>query len=167
MQAIHWLTLLVEKESSHNYLPIFNIFLSGCGSTTKQSDIEGCLEKMETYFLGKSEITYCELLKVCSNILNMPIYVSQKFFFHDIVKVLVYLVGLLLQSCGCDATIRRQTYHFICCLFGPIFNQHLIALFTNSLLVSMWIPASSNGKGKFICLFFCLFSLSVIALCWS
>uniref|UniRef100_A0A0E0B495 Pentacotripeptide-repeat region of PRORP domain-containing protein n=2 Tax=Oryza glumipatula TaxID=40148 RepID=A0A0E0B495_9ORYZ len=62
-EAIHWLTLLVEKESSHNYLPIFNIFLSGCGSTTKQSDIEGCLEKMETYFLGKSEITYCELLK--------------------------------------------------------------------------------------------------------
>uniref|UniRef100_A0A0E0M2C6 Uncharacterized protein n=1 Tax=Oryza punctata TaxID=4537 RepID=A0A0E0M2C6_ORYPU len=62
-EAIHWLSLLVEKESSHNYLPIFNIFLSGCGSTAKQSDIEGCLEKMETYLLGKSEITYCELLK--------------------------------------------------------------------------------------------------------
>ncbi|KAF2916657.1 hypothetical protein DAI22_09g135800 [Oryza sativa Japonica Group] len=70
-EAIHWLTLLVEKESSHNYLPIFNIFLSGCGSTTKQSDIEGCLEKMETYFLGKSEITYCELLKLAVSQRNL------------------------------------------------------------------------------------------------
>ncbi|KAF0913796.1 hypothetical protein E2562_024883, partial [Oryza meyeriana var. granulata] len=63
-EAMHWLTHLVENESSHNYLPIFNIFLSGCGSTTKHSDVEYCLEKMETYLLGKSEITYGELLKL-------------------------------------------------------------------------------------------------------
>uniref|UniRef100_A0A0D9XER6 Pentacotripeptide-repeat region of PRORP domain-containing protein n=1 Tax=Leersia perrieri TaxID=77586 RepID=A0A0D9XER6_9ORYZ len=62
-EAIHWLILLVEKENSCSSLPIFNTFLSGCGSNMKQSDIEWCLEKMETSLLGKSEKTYCELLK--------------------------------------------------------------------------------------------------------
>ncbi|XP_040383427.1 pentatricopeptide repeat-containing protein At1g76280 isoform X2 [Oryza brachyantha] len=71
-EAIHWLTLLGEKDSNHLSLPIFNIFLSGCVSTTKQSDVEWCLEKMETCLLGKSEITYCELLKLAVFRRNLP-----------------------------------------------------------------------------------------------
>ncbi|KAL6655399.1 hypothetical protein ACP70R_006225 [Stipagrostis hirtigluma subsp. patula] len=62
--ALHWLTLVGEKEITHGVLPFFNIFLNACGSTSNLNDVEYCLEKMETYLLGKSEISYCELLKV-------------------------------------------------------------------------------------------------------
>lgn len=61
-EALKLLTLLGEKESSYAALPIFNIFLSAC--STNLNDAESCLEKMENHLLGKSEITYCELLKV-------------------------------------------------------------------------------------------------------
>ncbi|KAK1677166.1 hypothetical protein QYE76_038014 [Lolium multiflorum] len=61
-EALKLLTLLGEKESTHGILPIFNIFLSAC--RTNLNDVGSCLEKMEGHLLGKSEITYCELLKV-------------------------------------------------------------------------------------------------------
>ncbi|TVU09913.1 hypothetical protein EJB05_43412, partial [Eragrostis curvula] len=63
-EALHCLTLLMEKENNHGTLPFFNIFLNACGSTADLNDVECCLEKMETHLLGKCEITYCELLKV-------------------------------------------------------------------------------------------------------
>ncbi|KAL6844844.1 hypothetical protein ACP4OV_025503 [Aristida adscensionis] len=63
-EALHWLNLLGEKESTHGVLPFFNIFLNACGSTSNLSDVGNCLEKMETHLLGKSEISYCELLKL-------------------------------------------------------------------------------------------------------
>lgn len=82
------LTLLGEKESSYAALPIFNIFLSAC--STNLNDAESCLEKMENHLLGKSEITYCELLKVCMNNCSiLPIYDLQKFSFIS-GEVLVY-----------------------------------------------------------------------------
>jgi hypothetical protein len=57
----------VEKENTYDILPLFNIFLNACVSTANLQEVECCLEKMEPYLLGKSEITYCELLKVCTN----------------------------------------------------------------------------------------------------
>uniref|UniRef100_A0A453J0E1 Pentacotripeptide-repeat region of PRORP domain-containing protein n=1 Tax=Aegilops tauschii subsp. strangulata TaxID=200361 RepID=A0A453J0E1_AEGTS len=61
-EALKLLTLLGEKECSYAALPIFNIFLSAC--STNLNDAESCLEIMENHLLGKSEITFCELLKV-------------------------------------------------------------------------------------------------------
>uniref|UniRef100_A0ACD5WN04 Uncharacterized protein n=1 Tax=Avena sativa TaxID=4498 RepID=A0ACD5WN04_AVESA len=61
-EALKLLTLLGEKESTYGVLPIFNIFLSAC--RTNLNDFGSCLVKMEGHLLGKSEITYCELLKV-------------------------------------------------------------------------------------------------------
>lgn len=63
-EALHWLALLEGKESTYSALPIFNIFLSACGITANLNDVGCCLEKMETHLFGKSEITYCELLKL-------------------------------------------------------------------------------------------------------
>ncbi|CAD6224551.1 unnamed protein product [Miscanthus lutarioriparius] len=63
-EALHWLALLGEKESTHATIPIFNIFLNACGSRENLKDAECCLEILENLFLGKSEITYCELLKL-------------------------------------------------------------------------------------------------------
>uniref|UniRef100_A0A453IZI2 Pentacotripeptide-repeat region of PRORP domain-containing protein n=1 Tax=Aegilops tauschii subsp. strangulata TaxID=200361 RepID=A0A453IZI2_AEGTS len=60
-EALKLLTLLGEKECSYAALPIFNIFLSAC--STNLNDAESCLEIMENHLLGKSEITFCELLK--------------------------------------------------------------------------------------------------------
>ncbi|KAI4995063.1 hypothetical protein ZWY2020_034966 [Hordeum vulgare] len=61
-EALKLLTLLVEKECSYATLPIFNIFLGACSRNL--NDAESCLEIMEKHLLGKSEITFCELLKV-------------------------------------------------------------------------------------------------------
>nr|XP_034580165.1 pentatricopeptide repeat-containing protein At1g76280 isoform X4 [Setaria viridis] len=71
-EALHWLTLLGEKESTHATLPFFNIFLNACGSSANLKDVECCLETMENYLLGKSEITYCELLKIAVLQQNLP-----------------------------------------------------------------------------------------------
>ncbi|CAN6182624.1 unnamed protein product [Urochloa humidicola] len=71
-EALHWLNLLGEKESTHATLPFFNIFLNACGSTANLKDVECCLETMENYLLGKSEITYCELLKIAVLQGNLP-----------------------------------------------------------------------------------------------
>ncbi|PAN12913.1 hypothetical protein PAHAL_2G300400 [Panicum hallii] len=71
-EALHWLTLLGEKESTHATLPFFNIFLNSCGSSANLKDAECCLETMQNYLLGKSEITYCELLKIAVLQGNLP-----------------------------------------------------------------------------------------------
>ncbi|XP_012698748.1 pentatricopeptide repeat-containing protein At1g76280 isoform X4 [Setaria italica] len=71
-EALHWLMLLGEKESTHATLPFFNIFLNACGSSANLKDVECCLETMENYLLGKSEITYCELLKIAVLQQNLP-----------------------------------------------------------------------------------------------
>ncbi|RLN34035.1 pentatricopeptide repeat-containing protein [Panicum miliaceum] len=71
-EALHWLTLLGEKESTHATLPFFNIFLNSCGSSGNLKDAECCLEIMENYVLGKSEITYYELLKIAVLQGNLP-----------------------------------------------------------------------------------------------
>ncbi|CAN6204761.1 unnamed protein product [Urochloa humidicola] len=71
-EALHWLNLLGEKESAHATLPFFNIFLNACGSSANLKDVECCLETMETYLLGKSEITYSELLKIAVLQGNLP-----------------------------------------------------------------------------------------------
>ncbi|KAJ1290063.1 hypothetical protein BS78_02G213600 [Paspalum vaginatum] len=65
-EAVHWLALLGEKESTHATLPFFNIFLNACGSSANLKDVECCLEIMENHLCGKSEITYCELLKLAA-----------------------------------------------------------------------------------------------------
>ncbi|XP_062193973.1 pentatricopeptide repeat-containing protein At1g76280 isoform X2 [Phragmites australis] len=71
-EALHWLTLLGEKENTYGSLPFFNIFLNACGSTANMKDAECCLEKMENHLLGYSEITYCELLKLAVSHGNLP-----------------------------------------------------------------------------------------------
>lgn len=63
-EALNWLNSLGGKESTHSPLPIFNIFLSACASIRNLNDAESCLETMGIHLVGKSEITYCELLKL-------------------------------------------------------------------------------------------------------
>ncbi|XP_066390402.1 pentatricopeptide repeat-containing protein At1g76280-like isoform X1 [Miscanthus floridulus] len=71
-EALNCLALLGEKESTYATIPIFNIFLNACGSRANLKDAECCLEILENLFLGKSEITYCELLKLAVLQGNLP-----------------------------------------------------------------------------------------------
>ncbi|XP_020083577.1 pentatricopeptide repeat-containing protein At1g76280 isoform X1 [Ananas comosus] len=63
-EALNWLAFLGENDRVCSSLSMFNIFLSVCGSTHNRNYAEACLEKMESHLLGKSEITYWELLKL-------------------------------------------------------------------------------------------------------
>jgi hypothetical protein len=84
MQALKLLTLLGEKESTHGVLPIFNIFLSAC--RTNLNDVGSCLEKMEGHLVGKSEITYCELLKVRVNKCSICLFMLFRSLFSYLEK---------------------------------------------------------------------------------
>ncbi|KAJ3677519.1 hypothetical protein LUZ60_003243 [Juncus effusus] len=71
IQALDWLSLLEENDCKNNTLSIFNVFLNISSQTKNLKDVDSCLEKMESQFLGKSEITYWELLKVAVSQKNL------------------------------------------------------------------------------------------------
>ncbi|KAG1327487.1 pentatricopeptide repeat-containing protein [Cocos nucifera] len=63
-EALNWLTSLWENDHVNAALPMFNILLAGCGIKKSLKDADYCLELMESQRVGKSEITYWELLKL-------------------------------------------------------------------------------------------------------
>lgn len=63
VQALKWLTFLGENDHV-NVLPVHNMYLKACGNAKRLADADCCLKLMESRHLGKSEITYWELLKV-------------------------------------------------------------------------------------------------------
>ncbi|XP_019702035.1 pentatricopeptide repeat-containing protein At1g76280 isoform X2 [Elaeis guineensis] len=63
-EALNWLTSLGENDHVNAALPMFNILLAGCGIKKSLKDADYCLELMESQHVGKSEITYWELLKL-------------------------------------------------------------------------------------------------------
>ena len=107
MQALKLLTLLGEKESTHGVLPIFNIFLSAC--RTNLNKVGSCVEKMENHLLGKSEITYCELLKVRVNKCSICLYMKFRSSFSYLEKKYQYT---RLTCCGCNC--RRHIHPWYC-----------------------------------------------------
>lgn len=62
-KALDWLVSATERDFDNASLPLYNIFLSECESRSKFAAIEECIEVMERQHVGKSEITYCKLLK--------------------------------------------------------------------------------------------------------
>ncbi|KAM0941752.1 putative tetratricopeptide-like helical domain superfamily, pentacotripeptide-repeat region of PRORP [Dioscorea sansibarensis] len=62
-EALKWLTFLGENDHV-NVLPVYNMYLKACGNAQRLTDADCCLELMESRHLGKSEITYWELLKL-------------------------------------------------------------------------------------------------------
>ncbi|KAG6470970.1 hypothetical protein ZIOFF_072059 [Zingiber officinale] len=62
-QAFSLLNSLGENDRVHSSLPMFNLFLSGCWSSKSFNYVNHCLGLMETQLVGKSEVTYWELLK--------------------------------------------------------------------------------------------------------
>ncbi|XP_038987997.1 pentatricopeptide repeat-containing protein At1g76280 isoform X2 [Phoenix dactylifera] len=63
-EALNLLTSLRENDHVNAVLPMFNILLTGCGNKKSLEDADYCMELMESQLVGKSEITYCELLKL-------------------------------------------------------------------------------------------------------
>ncbi|KAF3320370.1 pentatricopeptide repeat-containing protein [Carex littledalei] len=70
-EALDWLTLLEESNCTGNTLPVFNVFLNGSSGTKKLRAVKKCLDKMDSQFIGKSEITYWELLKLAVSQKNL------------------------------------------------------------------------------------------------
>lgn len=133
-EALHWLALLGEKESTHATTPIFNIFLNACGSRANLKDAENCLEILENLFLGKSEITYCELLKLavlqgnlpaaydiwkeCSRYYSPSIITQRRFIraltalgdLQSAYHILQHMVALAAQSCDYLRVSSKRRY---------------------------------------------------------
>ncbi|XP_058115030.1 pentatricopeptide repeat-containing protein At1g76280 isoform X4 [Magnolia sinica] len=63
-EAFNWLTFLGGNHDTNPNLRMYNIFLNGCAELQSSVHADYCLELMEGRQMGKSEITYCELLKL-------------------------------------------------------------------------------------------------------
>ncbi|XP_011623262.1 pentatricopeptide repeat-containing protein At1g76280 isoform X1 [Amborella trichopoda] len=63
-EACNWLTFLGDNGRMKPSLPIYNIFLNGCVKMQNPVLAGYCLQLMEIRSIGKSEVTYCELLKL-------------------------------------------------------------------------------------------------------
>lgn len=65
----------------HPDLPLYNIFLNGCVKSQNFANASNCLKEMDEQLIGKSEITYWELLKVRrKRLLN---YIFLQSFYRD------------------------------------------------------------------------------------
>ncbi|KAK8933725.1 Pentatricopeptide repeat-containing protein [Platanthera zijinensis] len=62
-EAFEWLASLEEGGHFHADLPLFNLVLRECVTRQSLIDVCHCLELMSNRLLGRSEITYWELLK--------------------------------------------------------------------------------------------------------
>ncbi|KAK1316536.1 Pentatricopeptide repeat-containing protein [Acorus calamus] len=62
--AFNWLNSFVENHQTKPALFLYNIVLNGCAKMGSNVSVDYCLELMEHEMVGKSEITYWELLKV-------------------------------------------------------------------------------------------------------
>ncbi|PKA58288.1 Pentatricopeptide repeat-containing protein [Apostasia shenzhenica] len=65
MKALAWLTSLRETDNLQAGLPLCNIVLGECINKQSTMHIARCLDLMDIELMGKSEITYYELLKYC------------------------------------------------------------------------------------------------------
>ncbi|OVA11971.1 Pentatricopeptide repeat [Macleaya cordata] len=63
-EALNWLTFLGEKPHTNPVLPMYNTFLNGCARMQSMAHADHCLDLMESRLIGKSEVTYGELLKL-------------------------------------------------------------------------------------------------------
>lgn len=59
------ITLLGESQGSYPRLPVYNYFLGSCAKMQSIGHANQCLELMEHRMVGKNEVTYLQLLKVC------------------------------------------------------------------------------------------------------
>lgn len=71
VQALHWLTSLGGSHHSSPSLCMYNVFLNGCTKMQSVTHTLSCLKLMEDQLMGKSEITYWELLQVCISAYTM------------------------------------------------------------------------------------------------
>ncbi|CAA6671155.1 unnamed protein product [Spirodela intermedia] len=72
-EALKQLTFFGEKDFMHPDLPLYNIFLNGCMKSQNLANANNCLKVMDEQLIGKSEITYWELLKVAVWQGNLPV----------------------------------------------------------------------------------------------
>lgn len=66
-EALNLLKLLGENTCTKPGLSIYNIFLNGCSQYNSSVHANKCLELMESKSIGKSEITYTELIKLAGH----------------------------------------------------------------------------------------------------
>lgn len=70
-EALNLLKLLGENICTKPGLSIYNIFLNGCSQYNSLVHANKCLELMESKSIGKSEITYTELIKLAGHRQNI------------------------------------------------------------------------------------------------
>ncbi|KAL5974427.1 hypothetical protein ACLOJK_031092 [Asimina triloba] len=121
-EAYDWLTFLGGHHETNPSLPMYNILLNGCAEMQSSDHADYCLGLMDDRQIGKSEITYWELLKLavskqnlsvvheiwkeCTNYYNPSIVSLRKFVWsfarlqdlESAHSILQHMVGLVLQG---------------------------------------------------------------------
>ncbi|KAG0484411.1 hypothetical protein HPP92_008490 [Vanilla planifolia] len=134
-EAFDWLYSLERSDHFHAGLPVYNRVLRECVNKRSWFDVNNCLEQMNVRLMGKSEITYCELLKhsvlqkSLTSVLDMwkdcikyyspSILILRKFIWsftrlgdvESAYKVLQYMVVLVKSKCLSLKKSSTGRYH--------------------------------------------------------
>ncbi|XP_043721428.1 pentatricopeptide repeat-containing protein At1g76280 isoform X2 [Telopea speciosissima] len=70
-EAFNWLSFLGGKHQTYPILPMYNSLLNGCAQMQSMTHANRCLDLMEERMMGKSEVTYYELLKLAVSQRNL------------------------------------------------------------------------------------------------
>lgn len=70
------MNIMRDNPSVHYFLPIYNKLLGACVQMHNISYVNQCLDLMDHQMVGKNEITYYQLLKVCKES-EWFIYITQ------------------------------------------------------------------------------------------
>jgi pentatricopeptide repeat protein len=65
MQASNMIDFIGESHGIYPTLPVYNTFLGACSEMSRADYADQCLQLMERRMMGKDEVTYIMLLKVC------------------------------------------------------------------------------------------------------
>lgn len=65
VQAFNLINFLGERQGIYPILSVYNSFLGACTKMRNIFHADQCLDLMERQMVGKNEVTYSELLKVC------------------------------------------------------------------------------------------------------
>ncbi|MQM20518.1 hypothetical protein Taro_053540 [Colocasia esculenta] len=133
-EAFNQLAFLGENDSTRSCLPLYNIFLNGCVKSHNLTHANNCLNLMDEQLVGKSEITYWELLKLAVAQENISLA-------HEIWRDFRKYYNPSIIS------LRKFIWSFV--RLGDLQSAYLILQHTVSMMVQGYDSLTISSKGRF------------------
>uniref|UniRef100_A0A1D1YHD1 Pentatricopeptide repeat-containing protein At1g76280 n=1 Tax=Anthurium amnicola TaxID=1678845 RepID=A0A1D1YHD1_9ARAE len=134
-EAFRQLTFLGENDSTQPCLQWYNIFLNGCVKSQNIAHANNCLKLMDHQLIGKSEITYWELLK-------LAVWQENLSLAHEIWRDLRKYYSPSIIS------LRKFIWSFT--RLGDLQSAYIILQYMVSVAVCESDSLRKSGEGRFL-----------------